>query len=514
MGTAGRDKVSGMHEQVMAVMWAAVLYLVLTAGQLMLRRVRAVHRARIPLNLLFLLLSIHTFLGDGLAHVHPGVRQCFYGALLGLAAWLLIRLVEFGLFDVVVRGHMRKQVPVVLRDIVRWLLLALALLIILRTLFPDLNLSVLAVSSIVVGYVLGNASQDTLGNLFAGLALNTERPFSISDWVQVGDYAGRVIDMTWRATRLHTKMEDHIIIPNSTIAREFIVNYSRPTLSHGFTFNVGVNYGVPPNKVRRVILQVCDAVPEVLTDPPPLVWLVGYGDFAIEYTVKFFIMDFARLESIQSRVMDLIWYYFKREGIVIPFPIRDVRMQTITPEREAGEQRDARAEVRRVVDGIELFRPLSDEERGRLAESLAEKIFAGGEVLVRQGDEGGSFFVLGDGRVKVTVRKEGRAEDVAQLAPGEFFGEMSLLTGEPRSATVTAETDTRALVLSHEVFRSILEGNNDLAGELAAVLARRRAQQQEALAHMAAHTVATSSSVQEPALLERICEFFGIGTAD
>ncbi len=297
------------------------LYLLLTLLQFAGRRILVLREMRRPLNVLFALGAVHTFLGDRLAAVHPSLRMAVLVAFLTLLAFAGIRLVDRLLFDMLPARRQRQPVPVVVRDILKWILWGTAVFFILRsTVLPNLKLSVLAVSSIVVGYILGNASQDTLGNLIAGLALNTERPFSIGDWVQVGEFAGRVSDMTWRATRLQTKARDHIIIPNSTIAREFIVNYSRPTTAHGFTQQIGVNYDVPPNVVRETLIRVCDEIPEILPHPRPVVWLQNYNDFSMDYVLKFYINDFARLEEIQSLMMDRVWYHFKRRGIVIPFP--------------------------------------------------------------------------------------------------------------------------------------------------------------------------------------------------
>jgi small-conductance mechanosensitive channel len=177
----------------------------------------------------------------------------------------------------------------------------------------------------VVGYIVGNATQDTLGNLISGLALNTERPFQIGDWVTVGSHTGVVVDTTWRATRLRTKADDYIVIPNSSIAREPIVNFSRPTRNHGCYQAIGVSYDTPPNKVRQVVLNVLAECPEVCAEPAPSVFLTGYGDFSVNFTIKFFIADFPRQDPIQSGIMDRLWYAFRREGISIPYPIQDCR---------------------------------------------------------------------------------------------------------------------------------------------------------------------------------------------
>jgi CRP-like cAMP-binding protein len=398
-----------------------------------------------------------------------------------------------------------------MRATFRWVLLSLTFYLILKAQYPDLDLTFLGVSTIVIGYVLGNASQDTLGNLIAGLALNGERPFSIGDWVRVGEHIGRVTDMTWRATRLQTKMQDYIIIPNSTIAREYIVNYSRPTQSHGFMQQIGVNYGVAPNRVRASLLKVCDAIPEILADPEPVVWLQNYGDFSIDYTVKFFITDFSKLEQIQSDMMDRVWYEFRRENIVIPFPIRDVRSMNEVEAREAREQQAAVEDCKRLLAEIKIFDPLSGEERGRVAERMKEKFFCAGEVLVRVGEEGSRFFVILEGRASVHLGVEARSPQVAVLGRGDYFGEMSLLTGAKRNATVVAASDCRVIELSHTVLSDLLKEKKSLAEGFAKALKQRSEELATLQEAVAADSRGRSADVPtEKALLRKIWDFFGL----
>jgi CRP-like cAMP-binding protein len=316
--------------------------------------------------------------------------------------------------------------------------------------------------------------------------------------------------MTWRATRLRTKMADYIILPNAMIAREPIINYSRPTRTHGYKLKLGVNYGVPPNKVRNVVLQALAGVDEVLKHPAPSVWLVEYSDFSINYDIKFYTDNFERLEHIESRVMDLIWYFFKREGIVIPFPIRDVNMRRVTVEDEARQMRAAAADHLERISAVDIFKPLSDEERARLAAHVREQIFAAGEMLVQQGDEGQTFYIITSGEVEVSVTQGKRQVVLTRLGEGEFFGEMTLLTGEQRNATVTARTDTEVLALSHTVLAPILKANEQLADDLAGVLARRQADQGQKLAEVA-KDAAPQDAVSRTVLLDKISRFFGLG---
>ena len=481
-------------------------YVLFSLLQRYLSRYPILKAVSLQLNLFVLALALMLFLSDPLARIEPGVLTGVRAAAVFLALVIGLRLGDRLYFEVVAPLRRRAQVPVVLRDLSRWTISLVALVLIVRAFFPTLNLNVLAVSSLVVGYVVGNATQDTLGNLIAGLALNTERPFQIGDWVTVGGHTGRVVDTTWRATRLRTKTEDHIVIPNATIAREPIANFSRPTTRHGCAVTLGVAYETPPNHARAVILNVLRDIPEVCREPAPSVWLSNYGDFSINFTVKYFIDDFARLDAIQTKFLDRIWYAFGRAQIEIPFPVHDVRMHPPIPDSAARRQAEA-ASIRQTLQCVDLFQSLSPPELDQMAGSVRRQLFGVGEALCRQGDEGDTLYVIGDGSVAVTVRlPDGRDTTVAHLGAKAFFGEMSLLTGEKRSATVSAERDTSVLAVSKDALSPLLQSNADLASRLATALEQRTADRH---AKMTADSTPASSGSAHSALVDRIRRFFG-----
>jgi CRP-like cAMP-binding protein len=221
------------------------------------------------------------------------------------------------------------------------------------------------------------------------------------------------------------------------------------------------------------VLEVLDSVEEVLASPAPCVWLVKYNDFSIDYKIKFYIRNFARLEHIQSRIMDLMWYHFKRNNITIPFPIRNVNVHKVIPEEVERLNQEQLADKNDMLAGIDVLKPLSDAERMQLAEAMREEIYAVGEDVLRQGEEGSSFYIIKSGSVDVLVLKDGRQVKVARLSAGSFFGEMSFLTGERCNATIKAGADCVIEVLSHEVLGKIIASNQQLAEEFAVILGRR-----------------------------------------
>jgi small-conductance mechanosensitive channel/CRP-like cAMP-binding protein len=483
------------------------VYLVFTVAQRFLARSAVMRSIGLPFNLLVLTLLAILLLKPVLVRMHHDAGDALLAAAVFLAIVLALKLLDLLFLDLLPQWRRKPQVPLVLRDIGRWAVATLALILVVRGFFPGVNLNVLAVSSLVVGYIVGNATQDTLGNLIAGLALNVERPFQIGDWVTVNGLTGVVVDTTWRATRLRTKADDYIVIPNASIAKEAITNFSRPTRNHGCYLTLGVSYETPPNKARRVILEVLAQCPGVCTEPAPSVYLTGYGDFSINFTIKFFIADFAGLDPVQSAVMDRIWYAFRREGISIPFPVQDCRERD-ADVLERAERESARDSVRNLLAGVDLFQTLSPSELDRLVQGAALKIYAGDERLCRQGEPGDSFYIIRTGRVSVSIAgQDGNPKVVAHLEGGAFFGEMSLLTGEPRSGTVTAEGDVEVVCVSKQDFAGLMLADAGLAVKLAAVLEARLAASRERAS--AAENTARPLPTQS-ALLARMKRFFGL----
>lgn len=478
--------------------------LLITLYRLVFRKSRILRCSPLAFHLVLILLPVYFFLSTPFTLLNERIPLVMLAVLLFMGVHLTLRLLDTWLFELLLARQRKASIPVVVRDLVRWLLSAVALLMIVRSLFPEVNLNVLAVSSIVVGYIVGNATQDTLGNLISGLALNTESPFEIGDWVTIAGNTGRIQDMTWRATSLRTKTGDYITIPNAAIARETITNFSQPTAEHGCYLDVGVNYGVAPAKVHATLMAAIRSVQDVLASPAAKIRLVRYNDFSIDYKIKFYINDFERMEEISSQIMERIWYHFKRNDISIPFPIRDVNMRQITADDEQIRKQGERMHKVAQLDLIELFHPLPPADRQQLAGKLEEFIYGPGEVIVQQGDTGSSFFIIVAGCVDVWVLQNGRQTMVTSLSSGNFFGEMSFLTGEKINATIKASGDCTVLTLRHTDLVGILAANSTLADDLAVILAKR---QQDA-----ARNLAQSGAAGEAVsvIRKKIRRFFGL----
>jgi small-conductance mechanosensitive channel/CRP-like cAMP-binding protein len=372
----------------------------------------------------------------------------------------------------------------------------------------DVELTPFLATSAVVGAVVGLALQDTLGNLFAGIALHSEAPVSVGDWVRVGERDGRVEQVSWRAMRLRTWDGDTLTVPNNEVARHAVLNYSHPAGPHSRVVTVGVNFHTPPNRVIAVLREVLDQV-DVPAEPASSVRLVGYHDSAIHYEIRYYFNAYDGYRSIEGELYRLIWYHFRRHGIEIPFPVRDVflhRAPAAVETRETPAQRLARA-----LRTVDLFRPLSDEELRKVMARSRPLHYAAGERVIEEGSPGDSFFIIDQGQVVVSKKLGGTVREIARLMEGQFFGEMALLTGERRSATIEAVTDVDLFMIDKPAFQDILAVNPSIAIDISTLLSERR----EALTQAADDLTAPVSSLAAAGelkndILGRIRAYFGI----
>ena len=382
-----------------------------------------------------------------------------------------------------------ERFPNIVQDTLVMAVFALVATLILR----DRVLATTAVGAVVIGLAL----QDTLGNFFAGLAIQIEKPFRVGDWVTIGGEDGAVSEITWRATKIRTKAGNFVVVPNSTLAKDTIVNYCEPTRSLRLQVEVGASYEVPPNVVKSVIRDALQNAPELSHERAPEVLLVDFGSSSIVYRVRFWVGDFEADERAKDRVRSLIYYAFKRNNISIPYPI----------QVEMSAQEGGVAPVRSDVSADTLasnafFSPLTHEERNALLAVARPVQYALGEAVVRQGQAAKSLFVLVRGEASVTLA--GTAGEVARLRNGDVFGEMSLLTGEARTATVTAATDCDLIEIDADGFRAVVMANPSVLEHVTSVAAARR----EGLdRHREAHAETASTTEIRQSLLKRVRQF-------
>jgi small-conductance mechanosensitive channel/CRP-like cAMP-binding protein len=373
-------------------------------------------------------------------------------------------------------------VPRIFQDLVQAVLYVIVLLLTMRAAGADPG-SLLTTGAIFTA-VIGFALQDTLGNMFAGLSIQIQKPFEKGDWIEYerdGRQAGRVLEIGWRTTRLLTLDDVEIVVPNGEIAKASVRNYTKPTVVSRRNIVFGTSYADPPEKVASVALEALADVPLVLKSPEPSVVVTDFGESAVVYTLRYYTDDYHRAIVTDGIVRKRLWYAFRRAGVTIPFPQRDVHLFTHDAAERESLRQDALAARRRALGHVPLFDVLSEEARDELAARSQTRLYASGETVVRQGEMGDELFVVVSGEVAVILEQERDASlvEVARLGAGKFFGEMSLLTGEARAATVRVVREAELVVVGSSAIRALLDRNPELAEKLSAVLAERQLQLEE-----------------------------------
>jgi small-conductance mechanosensitive channel len=375
------------------------------------------------------------------------------------------------LFEEAAEGTWQANVPKIFLDTSRFFLILVGTAIVFSQVWgADLGglLTALGVGSLVIGLAL----QDSLGNVFSGIALLFERPFKLGEWIQVGDSVGKVEEITWRSVNLVTTSGNLLIVPNSELAKGSIYNFSRPTSTYEISLELGFSCDDPPNKVKKIILETARATEGVLTNPPPTVATVNYGDYSIIYEILLYIPDFGQKFRVKERFLTRVWYATKRGGLTMPYPIAsEIEYQ---PVILSSEQRAVIAgQSLRAVPAIGQF----DEEMIDLLSKRGTWLdYAQNEIVVAEREELAGMYLVISGTVNLSILdKTGSQQTIATVSDGEFFGEKSSLLGEQKSdVTVSAMEDLTLLLIDKATIQLILEQSPRLANELGEIMELRR----------------------------------------
>lgn len=367
--------------------------------------------------------------------------------------------------------------------------------------------------SAVVSIVLGLALQETLGNFFSGLVMQASPPFTLGNWIVCGSHEGRVVDMTWRAVTLHTEEDNFILIPNATVAKADIINYHAPSTANARAVKIGLEYHVPPLEAIALLEAAARESEGVLPSPPPDARVLDFGDSAIIYKVKFWINDPRQHDEIEHFVRVSLWYRLKEKGYAIPFPIRTVEYVSLDKKNARLHQSAVERRVRS-LGKVPLLQPLSDEQKKQLAATANDLDLAPGQILFRQNDPGDSFFVIVSGSVDVLLqdpKNPANSSKVATLSTGEFFGEMSALTGQPRSATIRAASALCCIQIEKADLFQIFSQDPALMDTISRIVAERTAGLNAAHAGPSPATTPEAVTSQQKSLLTRMKRFFRLG---
>jgi len=403
--------------------------------------------------------------------LHLRLRGNVGALLILLSTGVVVALLDRYLWEYYFGRRRQVVIPKLLRDTVAMLLFLVALLLVLSIGYhAETQLKGLLAGSGVAAIILGFAAQNLLSSLVAGMSLQIQRPYKVGDWLKVGETYGEVTEIRWGATRLRTNDAIFLHIPNNEIIKQTITNLSYLSPVHAMRLRVGVDYGVPPNRVKDALLRATTQANGVLAEPPPKIYLRDFGDSSILYEIKFNMTSHAFYNDICDAIRTNIWYEFRRRKINIPFPIRTLQLE----RKPASPTQDLQLKAREILRQEPLFACLGDEQIEGLIKNADGNHFGRGEAVIEEASDGDSMFILLRGTAQVTVQKNGALVRVGALREGDCFGEMSLLTGEKRTATVRAEKDCEVLEISKAVMGELLRASPQCLDQLSALLAQRK----------------------------------------
>lgn len=460
--------------------------------------------------LLYLHLGLLPFAGAARATPESLYRELHFAARL-TSALALITVCGSVLFAVVL-PRLRVPTPRILREVsVAGASLAALFVLAARAGF---SLSGLIATSTVVTAVIGLSFQDTLGNVMAGLVLQLDRSLAVGDWVKAGDQVGKVREVRWRFTTIETRNGETVVLPNSVLVRNPFALLGRREgqplqWRRWIWFNVDFRYA-PAEVLEAVQTALAGSIPNVSASPAPDCILMDLHESYARYAVRYWLTDLQVDDPTDSVVRTRVFYGLKRAGIPLSLPAHAVFLTEESRERKAEKLDTEMSRRLEALSRVDLFEKLSPEDHAFLAGNLRDAPFARGEVMTRQGAEAHWLYLIIEGEASVHVAEEGMTREVARLAAGDFFGEMGLMTGAPRSATVIAESPVRCYRLDRSAFQEIVRRRPEVAEHVAEILASRRSAVEAARAGLDAAAAENRRLARKADLLQSIRGFFGV----
>lgn len=411
--------------------------------------------------------------------------------------------------------RLRIEAPRILEDLA--VFLAYGVLIIIRLRAAGMDISNIFATSAIITAILAFAMQDTLGNVLGGLAIHLDHSVEIGDWIVLDNISGQVTDIRWRYTKVLTRNGEKVVIPNSQLMKnKFNVVGTDSSRNNAWRrwiwFNIGLDFA-PARIIDIAERSLKDAqIERVAKDPAPSCVLMEFGPGYLRYAMRYWLLDPLHDDPTDSVVRVHILSALEREGIPLAIPEEARHM---IKENESYEQRLAARETTKRMDAlsrVDLFKALTEEELKQLASHLRHAPFAQGDVMTRQGAFGDWLYILVRGEADVWLETAGEARKLlSTLSAGSVFGEMGLMTGEPRRATVIARTDADCYRLDKGGLEEIMRSRPAIAEEVSHILVARDAELLQ-LRHDIDVSGEGRKAQHHATVLGRIRDFFKLST--
>jgi small-conductance mechanosensitive channel len=393
----------------------------------------------------------------------------------GIAWWLSLaylfnQLIRFFIWEGILTKNQQSIVPKLVRNLFDAIVYSIAFVLIVHFVFEKPANGIIAASSILT-FILGIAARDSLATIFFGLSLGLNESLKKGDMIAFNNITGQIIDMDWRSVTVRTLQNTILVIPNNLFANTIVTNLSKTNTWKMLEVNILQSYEHSPQRVKDLLLKSAKQSFLVLKDPVPQASISKYEKEGIRYTLQVYTSELEDTRVV-NEVLSIIWYAFYREGIDWDL---DPSTQII-PHLQIPDDKTDEEVVRHVaiLKNKGIFTALNERELTALIANAKKSVYGPPEQIVKQGDEGSSLFYVAEGKLEVMIDQEDGAKlKVAELKNGDIFGEMALLTGQKRTATVLATTEVALFEISKEIILPVIEHRREILNDMSLLLAKR-----------------------------------------
>ncbi|MBJ48255.1 MAG: hypothetical protein CMG59_03660 [Candidatus Marinimicrobia bacterium] len=363
-----------------------------------------------------------------------------------------------------------EKAPKLLQNFISLIIYLLVLAFIVGYIFQKPVTSIL-VSTGLFATVIGFAMKDFIADVINGISLSIERPYNIGDWIEIenGKYLGKVIDITWRTTRLLSRNDSMIVVPNNRCGNMIIHNFSKPGEVYSSNYWISINSTLPPNLVQRQLLHGMQTVKNIVKDPAPRAYLADATSEPFKYNIRVWWKSYEFSYFGRDHLFKSVTESLAKVGI------SQTSLQWQVSKRGQLDQ----IQLKNVtyydqVQKVDIFQNFSETDINLLISNSLIRTFDPNESIVNEKEDGDSLFLIISGNARVSIQKDGSEIKLGLLSPGDTFGEFSLLTGDKRSATVKAINHLECMEIPREALKSIIEKDPNLIDELSSTMARRQ----------------------------------------
>ena len=444
--------------------------------------------------------------------LHQGVLVFLEMLVWFSTGWLFNRMISLLFWDTLIKNISNTPPPLLLVQLSGIFVLILTVSCIAHFVFDEPLTTIVAAAG-GLGFVLGFAIQGLILDLFSGLAIQMDRPFKVGDFINCHNrfgetFIGRVEETSWRTTRLWTTDRNLVIVPNSYITSTIVTNYSLPKSVARFELDYTLDFSVPSDRAIRIFnAALIDSIGPKgpVASPKPKTIMTGVNSDGVVYKLRYFLEPTEVSPSKARNTINAnVIHHLVNAGMSHSYSKQDIFLGKMPKRQKSWDNKEDRMEL---LSNIALFKDFSAELLEAITNSFHLKELTPEEVLMNQGDDGESLFVLVEGLLEVSIQIEGEKKHLTFLRPGSFLGEMALLTGEKRSADVTSSTESLVGELTKDSIMSLATENPEVLNKMTAVVAKRRlANKKIAAASGKDHDELVKK--EEKNLMSRVTNFF------